>query len=146
MTIREIAEKDMEEYLAMSAEFYSSPAVLHDIPAEFRKRAFEQFLEGGLAKCFIFECGGAPAGYGVICFYYSQEAGGRCVIFDEIFVKPEYRSQGFGKAFFDFVFKNYPAPRYLLEIEPENVRARSLYERLGFAPLGYIRMIKDNNK
>ena len=133
----------MEEYLAMSAEFYSSPAVLHDIPAEFRKRAFEQFLEGGLAKCFIFECGGAPAGYGVICFCYSQEAGGICVLFDELYVRGDFRSRGFGRAYFEYVFKNCPAARYVLEIEPDNVRARALYERLGFKELGYTRMYRD---
>ena len=143
MKIREIKSGDRQEYLNMSAEFYSSPAVLHDIPASYREDAFDEFLNGSLAKCFIFEEDGKTVGYGIICFYYSQEAGGRCVMFDELFVKEAYRSRGFGRQFFDYIFKNYPAPRYLLEIEPENVRARALYERLGFEPLGYIRMIKE---
>ncbi len=141
--IRPLDASDRDIYLAMSAEFYSSPAVLHDVPAANRENAFAEFLKGELAKCFVFECEGRVAGYGIICFFYSQEAGGRCVIFDELFVKPEFRSRGLGSAFFSYVFENYHAPRYVLEIEPENVRARKLYEKLGFVPLGYIRMIKE---
>ena len=127
----------------MSAEFYSSPAVLHDIPACNRERAFEEFLSGGLARCFVFKCGGEVAGYGIICFYYSQEAGGKCVMFDEIYVRPAFRSRGLGGAFFSYVFKNYPAPRYSLEVEPQNLRAQKLYSRLGFNICGYNKMIKE---
>ena len=68
MIIREIAQSDRAEYLEMSADFYSSPAVLSDIPAAYRERAFEEYLRGTHAKCFIFEEGGKVAGYGIICF------------------------------------------------------------------------------
>ena len=46
MIIRELKREDKEEYLRMSAEFYSSPAVLSDIPSEFRENAFEEFVKG----------------------------------------------------------------------------------------------------
>ena len=143
MNIREVTAADRAIYLEMSAEFYASPAVLHNIPARFREAAFEEFLHGNLAKCFMLEEQGQSVGYGIICFYFSQEAGGTSVIFDELYIRPEYRSRRFGRHYFDYIFKNFPAPRYLLEVEPENVRAIALYSRLGFTPLGYTRMIKD---
>ena len=143
MIIRELKREDREEYLKMSAEFYSSPAVLSDIPSEFRENAFEEFVKGERAKCFILEEEGRAVGYGIICFYYSQEAGGICVLFDELYVRGDFRSRGLGRAYFEYVFKNCPAARYVLEIEPDNVRARALYERLGFKVLGYTRMYRD---
>lgn len=142
MIIREIAQSDRAEYLEMSADFYSSPAVLSDIPAAYRERAFEEYLRGTHAKCFMFEEGGKVAGYGIICFIYSQEAGGMSILFDELYVRKDFRSHGFGRQFFEYVFKNFPAARYMLEVEPENVRAISLYKRLGFDTLGYNKMIK----
>lgn len=146
MIIREINKNDRVGYLKMSAEFYSSPAVLHDIPASFRVNAFERYLTDGLSKCFIFEEDGMYAGYGIVCLYFSQEAGGMCALFDEVYVREGFRSRGFGRAFFEHVFKTVPAARYVLEVEPENVRARALYKRLGFCDLGYLRMFKAGEK
>lgn len=103
----------------------------------------EPLRQGERAKCFILEEEGRAVGYGIICFYYSQEAGGICVLFDELYVRGDFRSRGFGRAYFEYVFKNCPAARYVLEIEPDNVRARALYERLGFKELGYTRMYRD---
>ena len=143
MIIREIKPEDREEYLKMSAEFYSSPAVLADIPASYREGAFEEYVRGTHAKCFILEEDGKYAGYGIVAFLYMQEAGGLCTFFDELYVREQFRSRGFGRAYFEYVFKNCPAARYVLEIEPDNVRARALYERLGFKVLGYTRMYRD---
>ncbi len=140
MIIREINETDRQEYLKMSAEFYSSPAVLHDIPANYRENAFEEYLRGVHAKCFIFEEEGKVAGYGIVTFVYIRESGGLCTFFDELYVREQFRSRGFGRQFFNFAFDNFPAPMSLLEVEKENVRAISLYKRLGFSPREYILM------
>lgn len=145
MIIREIREGDRSAYLEMSETFYKSPAVLADIPASYRVNAFSEYLRGVHAKCFIFEEDKGAVGYGIICFVYSQEAGGMSVLFDELYVKENYRSRGFGRKFFEYVFTNYPAPRYMLDVEPDNVRAAALYSKLGFSALGYSRMIKSGN-
>ena len=49
---------------------------------------------------------------------------------------------GLGKAFFKYMEENYPAARYRLEIEPENLRAKKLYSSLGYKELPYAQMIK----
>ena len=142
MIIREIKPEDREEYLKMSAEFYSSPAVLADTPASYREGAFEEYVRGTHAKCFILEEDGKYAGYGIVAFLYMQEAGGLCTFFDELYVREQYRSHGLGRQYFDFVFKKYPSALNLLEVEEENVRAISLYKRLGFSPREYKLMQK----
>ena len=41
-----------------------------------------------------------------------------------------------------YIEKHFPAPRYRLEIEPDNDKARKLYERLGYKFLPYEQMLK----
>ena len=48
-----------------------------------------------------------------------------------------------GKAFFEYVYQNYPAKRYRLEVTNCNTQAIKLYKQLGYTPLDYNQMIKD---
>ena len=95
------------------------------------------------AECFIIEYEGAAAGFGLISKTFSQESGGLVVWIEELYIRQQFRSKGLGREFFEFLEKNRPASRYRLEIEPDNVRARALYERLGFEQLDYMQMVKD---
>lgn len=72
--------------------------------------------------------------------FWSNELGGNICEVDELFVVPEYRSQGFGKSLFEAIAQGdlWPTPiiGMALGVTPDNVRARRLYERLGFAAVG----------
>ena len=72
--------------------------------------------------------------------FWSNELGGNICGVDELFVVPEYRSQGFGKSFFEALAQGdlWPTPivGMALGVTPDNVRGRRLYERLGFAAVG----------
>lgn len=145
--IRKIAPGDREEYLKMAAEFYRSDAVLHPVPESHFARAFDEMMRSGDALIgLIFEEDGKRAGYALLCGSYSQEAGGRVVWIDEIYLRPEFRGRGLGKAFFAALPKLAPAARYRLEIEPDNARAEKLYRALGFQPLGYKQMVRDEGE
>lgn len=81
-----------------------------------------------------------PVGYAVLCAYWSNELGGLIAIVDELYVRPEARSQGIAKALFDALAAGRVAGfaslvAIDLEVTPDNARARALYARLGFAPL-----------
>ena len=63
---------------------------------------------------------------------------------EEIFLKKEYRGKGYGRAFFEWVFREYPdVKRYRLEVTKANEGAAALYRKVGFQFLDYRQMIKD---
>lgn len=139
MTIRKITKEDKSIYTEMAKDFYSSPAVLENIPEENIISSFDAFLGGTpYGDAFIFEDDGAILGYGVLAYTHSQEAGGKVVWIEEIYVKEEYRGRGLGSEFLEFVKNNIPARRYRLETEPENERAAALYRRHGFEHFEYV--------
>lgn len=143
MTIRKVIPADREEYVEMARAFYASPAVIKSVPESNFHLTFDECLSSdSLCECLIIEHSGAIAGYGLILKSFSQEAGGRVIWFDELFIKERYRGQGLGAEFFRYVLENYPAARYRLEVERDNVRAVNLYKKLGFGFLEYCQMIK----
>ena len=139
MTIRKITKNDKPIYTEMARDFYSSPAVLENIPEENIISSFDLFLEGTpYGDAFIFESEGQTVGYGTLAYTHSQEAGGKVVWIEEIYIKKEHRGKGFGSEFLEFVKESIPAKRYRLETEPENERAAALYRRHGFEHFEYV--------
>ena len=139
MLIRKLEARDREVYTAMAKDFYASPAVLENIPEENIARSFAEFTGGTpFGEAFIFEEDGKTVGYGVLAYTYSQEAGGKVVWLEEIYVRRECRGRGLGSEFIDFVLEKIPAARYRLETEPENEDAARLYIRKGFELFEYV--------
>ncbi|MBQ7624621.1 MAG: GNAT family N-acetyltransferase [Clostridia bacterium] len=141
---RRLQFRDRKEYLKMAEDFYSSPAVLHPVPRENFARCFEKLLSNTpLAEGYIIEKDGKTAGYAVTSLTYSQEAGGEVLWLEELYIKPEYRGQGLGTEYFDYILKTPGIARFRLEIEPDNEKAIKLYSRLGFKRFPYGQMIKE---
>lgn len=145
--IRPIEAKDKTEYIQMATIFYTMPCCDHNVPAKHFENAFEFCLakDNPYCRIFMLEVSGKIAGYGSISFTYSIEAGGKVVLLEELFIKPQFQNQGLGKAFFNYVQTNYPAKRFRLEVTKSNTRAAKLYKSLGYKELSYIQMIKDEN-
>ena len=142
--IRRITPADREIYLRMAHDFYHSDAVLHAVPDEYFVRAFDEMMRSEeYLLGLIFETDGKTAGYALLVNTWSQEAGGRAVWIDEIYVLPEYQGRGMAKDFFAQLKKIAPAARYRLEIEPDNARAEKLYRGAGFEELGYKQLVMD---
>lgn len=145
--IRRITEGDREIFLRLSEEFYNSPAVLHPVPRQYHEDAFSEIIRSDeYADGFIVEAEGKAVGLALTAKTYSREAGGKVLWLEELYILPEYRSCGLGREYFafieDYAHKNGFA-RIRLEVEEENVRARALYERLGYQPLEYSQMVKE---
>lgn len=144
--VREIRKEDYQLYMDLSREFYDSEAVLHTIPESYREATWKEMMRSPeFVRGYILEKDGAPAGYGLTSRTFSQEAGGKVVWLEELYIRPEYRCHGLGKEFFRYVDEKI-APevkRLRLEIEPENLRAKKLYLSLGYEDLPYAQMVKD---
>lgn len=144
--IRKMTESDRDLYIEMAEEFYHSDAVLHPIPrAHFEKTAEEALKSGTYAEIYLLEYEGEPAGYGLTARTFSQEAGGQVLWIEELYIREAFRSRGLGREFFSYLEENNKGvlSRLRLEVEADNTRAISLYERLGYEVLDYVQMIKD---
>lgn len=144
--IRKISERDREAFLSLSEQFYSSPAVLHPVPKAFHEDTFRELMRSEeYAVGFMLESDGECAGFALLAKTFSREAGGLVLWLEELFVLPQFRSHGLGREFFSFL-EQYAAEkgcaRIRLEVEEENVRAVSLYKRLGYENMDYRQMYK----
>ncbi|MBQ2687355.1 MAG: GNAT family N-acetyltransferase [Clostridia bacterium] len=137
--IRKIELKDKAVYIKMAGDFYNSSAVLSPVPTVNFENTFDELMKSDTyAEAFIFEFNETIAGYGLIAKTYSQEVGGTVIWIEEIYVKEDFRNQGLGSEFINYVKENIPAKRYRLETEPENIKAQELYKRHGFKRFNYI--------
>ncbi|HJC75176.1 MAG TPA: GNAT family N-acetyltransferase [Candidatus Mediterraneibacter faecavium] len=144
--IRKLTENHRDLYIRMAEEFYSSDAVLHPIPRAYIERTADEALQSdAYAEIYLLECEGEPAGYGLTARTFSQEAGGSVLWIEELYIREQFRSRGLGREFFSYIEEKNKdrTARIRLEVEEENTRAASLYERLGYEKLDYKQMIKD---
>ena len=143
--LRPIQPEDRVLYLQMSRDFFSSDAVLHDIPEENRLRTFEALMSHSpYTACYMLTQADQTAGYALLALTWSQEAGGLVVWVEELYVRPAFRGQGLGKDFVCQLRALYPdAVRFRLEVEPENHRAAAFYQAAGYDFLKYQQMFCD---
>lgn len=144
MILNMVSRADKQKYIALSHEFYHSAAVLHPVPDSNLEVTFDEAIKGNpCIGLYLLDFDGQTAGYLLTAVTYSQEAGGKVVWIDEIYVKPDYRGKGIGgaaiKEIIDAAKRNGVA-RIRLEYEPDNTAAVRLYEKLGFKKLGYSQM------
>lgn len=144
VNIRQINKNDYKEYLEMSTAFYQMPCCDHNVDISHFKNAFNYCLtQNPYTRLFMIEYDNKIVGYGNIALTYSIEGGGNVVLLEELYIKEGFRSLGIGKKYFEFIYQNYPAKRYRLEVTSCNEKAIALYKSLGYTDLNYIQMIKE---
>jgi len=146
MFIQKVHKEDREEFFELLEEFYHSDAVLHPVPKTQFERAFNEAVsQSPYLTAYLLKTEGKTAGFVQLAFTFSTEAGGRVIWVEELYVRPQYQGKGIGSEFFRFLEEEYGAgmARIRLEIEPDNARARKLYEKMGFQSLDYLQMVKD---
>jgi diamine N-acetyltransferase len=147
--IRKMIPEDKEQYIAMSKEFYRSDAVLHDIPEDNFRSTFDVIIsDSPYADGYVFDYESRIAGYALLSFTYSNEAGGEVLIIEEVYIMPLFQGKGLGKEFLAFVEKNYKNVVSLirLEVEKSNKKALQLYKKVGFTNVDYIQLHKRPSK
>lgn len=143
--IRKMIKEDTEEVMAMMRVFYDSPAVFHtSSDAVLRKDIEDCLSDMPLIHGYVFEVENQIAGYAMTALSYTTEYGGLCVWIEDLYFKPEYRGQGLGTSFFEFLEKEYPhAVRFKLEVEAENESAVAVYKKNGYGISPYFLMTKE---
>lgn len=144
--VRKVTPQDKEMYLSLTEKFYQSDAVSHNIPLENRLKTWDEIMRSDeYADCYFVIKDGNVAGYMLLAYTFSQEAGGKTAWIEEIYILPEFRSMGLGSELFDFIKAEIEpdCARLRLEVEADNIRAKKLYKSLGFETLEYEQMIRE---
>ncbi|MBM4268738.1 MAG: GNAT family N-acetyltransferase [Deltaproteobacteria bacterium] len=130
---------DDEAVVAMCRALNEEDPGPKPVPAEHVQRTIARLREEpARGRIVVLDRGRGLEGYAILISFWSNELGGEICNFDEIYVVPEERSRGWATALVRTVERGELWPSrpvaFELEVTPDNVRARSLYERLGFAP------------
>ena len=145
ISIRKIKKTDKQQYFSMSREFYSSGVTNSVIDDGGREKFCKEIISGELVKAFILEFNDEIAGYAICALSASQEACGRVLWLDELFVKPEYRGEGIGTKFFTYLENSDDYGFIRLEVEKNNDKAMKLYRSLGYRDANYASLFKKTN-
>ena len=132
---RPAGEADVPELLRLMAALYDEDgAVRLDIAAA--EQALRQLLalpEAGAV--WVAETAGRAIGYVAVTYGFSLEYHGRDAFIDELYVAPEHRGRGIGRAAIavaEAACRVRGVRALHLEVERANVRAETLYRRAGF--------------
>ena len=144
MQVRPMTAADKEITIPMVLQFYDGPAVEHAVPMDTIQKVFADAVgDNPHLEGFILEEEGEVVGFAYLTFFYACEVAGKVILIEELFVKEEHRSKGYGQQFMDWLYAAYPEViRFRLEITPEN-RAVHLDRRNGFVELTYGQMVCD---
>lgn len=143
LKIRQLEARDKEVYFSLASAFYQSDAVIHPVPVKNIEATFNEMMRSrDYVDCYIAFEEETAVGFFLIAKTFSQEAGGMVIWVEEIYVYERFRGKGYGSELMKFIESRFPAPRYRLEIEPDNDKARKLYNKLGYKFLPYEQMLK----
>lgn len=140
--IRKILESDKKIVVDMMRKFYTSPALITSGSEKIFLNNVESCLKNSpYLEGFVFVVENKIVGYGMIAKSFSTEFGGECIWIEDIYLEENFRGQGFGTKFINFVKENYPEKIFRLEAEHDNLKAVKTYKNLGFKELPYLEMV-----
>ena len=130
-----------EEVLSMMRVFYASPAVATNGSEEIFQADIDACVgDSPYAEGFVFDSGGALAGYAMIAKSFSTEYGVPCIWIEDIYLMPEFRNKVIGSQFFAYLEEKFPGHLFRLEVEEDNLPAVATYRKNGFTEMPYIEM------
>jgi ribosomal protein S18 acetylase RimI-like enzyme len=118
----------------MAALYHEDPPQKPVDPESFG-RTIRRFLDQThTGRIVLFWLLDEIVGYAIVVPYWSNELGGSLAFLDELYVVPQARKRGIATAFLNSLREQRPfdALVALLEVSPDNVRAKRLYAAMGF--------------
>ncbi|MHB8962569.1 MAG: GNAT family N-acetyltransferase [Saccharofermentanales bacterium] len=104
LVIRETSEEDIPLLVAFINEIAAYEKLQDEVSIDPDVLA-EQIFGKHRAEARILECDGKPVGYCVYFFNFSTFMGRGGLYVEDIYLRPEYRGRGYGKAMFDYLEK-----------------------------------------
>ena len=136
-TVRIADEKDTGTILKMVRELAEYERLLDGFTAT-EELLKETLFQRGVAETLIGEYNQEPVGYAIFFHNVSSFAGRLGIYIEDIYVKPELRSKGFGEAMFAFIAK-LAVERRCVRLEWSclkwNKPSIAFYEKMGAEPL-----------
>jgi glycine/D-amino acid oxidase-like deaminating enzyme/ribosomal protein S18 acetylase RimI-like enzyme len=134
LKIRSATESDLPilaELIMAYIDFYQHPRP-HPKAIEALLRHLQ--IDPGAGRQFVALSGEQPAGFATLYFTYSTLRAQKIAVLNDLYVKPDSRKQGIGKALFDhcrsFAEKSgYPHMEWVTS--SDNVPAQALYQKVG---------------
>jgi GNAT superfamily N-acetyltransferase len=132
---------DDDHLVAMCLDLYrDDPGSRPVAPEQVRRTLALLRSEPWRGRAVLKEVDGEAIGYALLISFWSNELGGEVCDVDELFVAAEHRNRGHGRSLFSAIERGelWPSPVVAIALgtTPGNAKARRLYERLGFAPVG----------
>lgn len=134
--LRVAEESDLDQVLAYVRAYHEFEGIAHSVVNA--APAVRPLLgRSALGRVWLICHGSQSIGHIAICFGYSIEFCGRDAFVDEMFILPEHRGKGFGRAALALA-KSEAAllgvKALHLEVAHSNKRAQRMYTSAGFAP------------
>lgn len=134
---RKFKSSDKKIVAGLIKDFYKELPGIRGIDDKKINRTFLAFAaDSGKGNILVIGKGKIIIGYALLANFWSNEWGGNVLFLDEIYLKPEFRGQGIGKNFINYLIKKKynRATAIQLEVAPHNKKARALYKAIGFKP------------
>ncbi|MFT4552224.1 MAG: GNAT superfamily N-acetyltransferase [Chlamydiales bacterium] len=137
-TIRKTSKKDIPLILEFIKEIAAYEKLSHQVTATETILEESLFGETPQAKVFFGEEEGIPVSYAVYFFNFSTFDGRHGLYLEDLFVKPEHRGKGYGKALLKHlgkIAKEKGCLRMEWSVLDWNKSAIDFYESLGAKPM-----------
>lgn len=139
LTLRDYTGSEEEVLLAMMERFCREGDFDFHFPTRLENlRYFTAHAASG--QTWLIEVDGRPAGYVIVTFGFSFEFGGRDSFIDEIYLEPQVRRRGLGRATIEKVqeeLQKMEIKQLHLEADLDNHTLKPFYESCGFVERGY---------
>ncbi len=135
--INTFAQAEIDALYTMIFHFYEEYDPIHVITKESINDTIIHLTnhpENGSIQT-IYDAENNLVGYAILIKYWSNEYQGYLLFIDELYILPDKRSLGYGRACITLIEKTFHDIQALaLEVSPKNTRAQALYLQLGFLP------------
>jgi GNAT superfamily N-acetyltransferase len=131
-----LSRGDVPVLLKLIRELACFERLEHEVQATVRSLNASLFGRRRVASALLARWGGEPAGYAIYYFTFSSFVGRRGLWLDDLFVRPEFRSKGLGRALLRAVAQvgaKHNCGRFEWTALDWNRRALDFYRTLGAA-------------